>query len=127
MCHSASGPKDEGWPCADEEVYDGTFKDITVESGVVKQSLKLTTPPKPNGPPARLSISKVAKSFASAMSASRLIDFLIWFLYYDVVELLNPPDEWYEPFKNIEMRGCTELVAFLAQSQNPSMLTADAT
>jgi hypothetical protein len=59
----------------------------------------------------------VAKTFASAMSTPQLSDFLIWFLYYDVVDLPSSPDEWFESFKTTEMRGWVELGAFLSQSR----------
>jgi hypothetical protein len=39
------------------------------------------------------------------MSTPQLSDFLIWFLYYDVVDLPSSPDEWFESFKTTEMRG----------------------
>lgn len=51
------------------------------------------------------------------MSTSQLCDFLIWFLYYDVVDLPSTPDEWYELFKTTEMRGWIEFGTLLAQCQ----------
>lgn len=50
------------------------------------------TPPEP---PSRSQVSKLAKSFAD--NTSLLSDFLIWFLYHDIIELPESPEIWYAP------------------------------
>jgi hypothetical protein len=85
--------------------YDEAFNDKTPTSDRVRPPSRSSTPSKSDEPPPRPTISKVAKTFASAMSTPQLSDFLIWFLYYDVVDLPSSPDEWFESFKTTEMRG----------------------
>ncbi|KAF2624013.1 hypothetical protein BU25DRAFT_348845, partial [Macroventuria anomochaeta] len=71
----------------------------------------------PAGLPARPQISKLAKSFANAITTQRLSDFLLWFLYYDVVDLPASPETWYAPLTTTDTRGWIVLGTFLSHTQ----------
>jgi hypothetical protein len=61
-------------------------------------------------------ISKLAKAFADSLNTHQVSDFLVWFLYYDVVELPVSPDLWYSTVTNMDMRGWVALGNFLANT-----------
>jgi len=69
------------------------------------------TPPSSSPVPAAspLIISRFAKAFADALNVTQLSNFLIWILYYEVVELPETPEAWYAPIDNMVMRGWVAL------------------
>ncbi|KAJ4322161.1 hypothetical protein N0V94_002509 [Neodidymelliopsis sp. IMI 364377] len=62
-------------------------------------------------------MSKLAKSFADALTAHQLSDFLIWSLYYDIVELPESPEIWYASLSSTDIHGWISLGTFLSQMQ----------
>jgi hypothetical protein len=97
--------------------YDGTFNDTT-------PAFQMLAPPSNSsitftsaGPPYRPQISPLAKSFTDALDAQQLSDFLIWFLYYDTVELPESPESWYAPLNTTDTSGWIALGTFLSQTQ----------
>lgn len=61
-------------------------------------------------------IPKLAKAFVDSLNTQQVSDFLVWFLYYDVVELPESPDVWYCTVTNMDLRGWVALGEFLAKS-----------
>jgi hypothetical protein len=61
-------------------------------------------------------ISKLAKAFTDSLNTQQVSDFLVWFLYYDLVELPDSPDFWYSTVTNMDMRGWITLGDFLAKT-----------
>lgn len=51
------------------------------------------------------------------MNVTQLSNFLIWILYYEIVELPETPEAWYALIDNMDMRGWVALGEFLAKSQ----------
>jgi hypothetical protein len=60
--------------------------------------------------------SKLVAAFVESLTASQLSDFLVWFLYYDVVELPESPTIWYKAINSMEMRGWIALGRFLSKT-----------
>jgi hypothetical protein len=60
--------------------------------------------------------SKLVAAFVDSLTASQLSDFLVWFLYYDVVELPESPAIWYKAINSMEMRGWIALGQFLSKT-----------
>ncbi|CAE7007631.1 hypothetical protein CFE70_001477 [Pyrenophora teres f. teres 0-1] len=63
-----------------------------------------------------LIISNLAKAFVDALNATQLSNFLTWMLYYDIAELADEPEAWYEPINGMEMRGWVALGSFLSKA-----------
>ncbi|KAF2824078.1 hypothetical protein CC86DRAFT_63793 [Ophiobolus disseminans] len=85
-------------------VHEPEFEMLTPPSRAV-------APPSPPPP-----ISKHAKAFVDALTASRLSDFLTWMLYYDIVDLPDSPTAWYQTITNMDMRGWVALGDFLSKT-----------
>jgi hypothetical protein len=60
-------------------------------------------------------ISRLAKAFVDSLNVRQLSEFLIWMLYYEVVELPTHPDVWYSPVDPVDMRGWVALGDFLSK------------
>ncbi|KAI4936696.1 hypothetical protein J4E86_011313 [Alternaria arbusti] len=80
---------------------------------------RVLTPPSSSPVPAAspLIISRFAKAFVDALNVTQHSNFLIWILYYEVVELPETPEAWYAPIDNMDMRGWVALGEFLAKTQ----------
>jgi hypothetical protein len=68
-------------------------------------------PPRPSPPP----ISKLTKAFVDSLNTQKLSDFLLWMLYYELVELPEDPEAWYKPMDHIEMRDWVALGGFISK------------
>lgn len=66
--------------------------------------------------PSPIEISDLAKSFVDALNKSKLSNFLMWFMYYDIVALPDSPDMWYSAISNLDMRGWTALGDYLSKT-----------
>ncbi|KAH6866484.1 hypothetical protein BKA58DRAFT_412629 [Alternaria rosae] len=84
-----------------------------------RQNGLLLTPPSssPASAASPLIILRFAKAFVDAMNVTQLSNFLIWILYYEIVELPENPEAWYALIDNMDMRGWVALGEFLAKSQ----------
>lgn len=85
---------------------------------VREPEFEMLTPPSrafapPSPPP---TISKLAKAFVDALTARQLSDFLTFMLYYDIVDLPDSPNAWYQSITNMEMRGWVALGDFLSRT-----------
>ncbi|KAI4915445.1 uncharacterized protein J4E92_009399 [Alternaria infectoria] len=80
---------------------------------------RVLTPPSSSPVPAAspVIISRFAKAFVDTLNVTQLSNFLVWILYYEVVELPETPEVWYELIDNMDMRGWIALGNFLAKSQ----------
>ncbi|KAI4944688.1 hypothetical protein J4E91_008693 [Alternaria rosae] len=80
---------------------------------------RVLTPPSssPASAASPLIILRFAKAFVDAMNVTQLSNFLIWILYYEIVELPENPEAWYALIDNMDMRGWVALGEFLAKSQ----------
>ncbi|KAI4918712.1 hypothetical protein J4E90_003099 [Alternaria incomplexa] len=80
---------------------------------------RVLTPPSSSLVPAAspLIISRFAKAFVDALNVTQLSNFLIWILYYEVVELPESSKAWYAPIDNMDTRGWVALGEFLAKTQ----------
>ncbi|KAH4015942.1 hypothetical protein HBI81_066350 [Parastagonospora nodorum] len=76
---------------------------------VSPSSLALSKPVHPR-------ISRLTKAFADSMSANQLSNFLTWMLYYELVELPEDPDVWYNLADAVQMHGWIGLGEFLSNS-----------
>jgi hypothetical protein len=65
--------------------------------------------------PAAQEISKLAKAFVDSLNARKLSEFLIWILYYEVVELSDHPDTWYSLVDRVDERGWVTLGDYLSK------------
>lgn len=63
-------------------------------------------------------ISDLAQSFVNALNTKQLSEFLIWMLYYDIVEIPVSPDAWYSTIDQIQTRGWVALGEFLAETSS---------
>jgi hypothetical protein len=97
--------------------YEGTFTDTMPTFQMLTPPSSVSATVTPAGEPSRPQISKLAKSFADALTAHQLSDFLIWSLYYDIVELPESPETWYASLNNTNIRGWISLGTFLSQMQ----------
>ena len=96
--------------------YDGTFNDSTPPFQMLTPPSSSSVTPTSTGRPSRPQVSRLAKSFVDALTAQKLSDFLIWFLYYDIVELPESPETWYAPLDASDTRGWIALGTFLCQT-----------
>jgi hypothetical protein len=77
----------------------------------------MLTPPSRQVTPAHAPpmISKLAKAFVDSLTVCQLSNFLVWMLYYDVVEYPTSPETWYGAIEPMEMQGWLALGDFLSK------------
>ena len=96
--------------------YDGTFNDTSPAFHMLTPPSSSSTTLTSTERASRPQISRLAKSFADALVKQKLSDFLIWFLYYDIVELPESSETWYAPLDASDIRGWIALGTFLCQT-----------
>lgn len=65
--------------------------------------------------------ANLAKSFANTITVGRLSNFLLWYLYHDVVKFPESPYRWYKAIDSMEMRGWIALGEFLSENEDHEM------
>jgi hypothetical protein len=77
----------------------------------------MLTPPSRQVTPASAPpiISKLAKAFVDSLTVRQLSNFLVWMLYYDVVEYPTSAETWYGAIEPMEMQGWLALGDFLSK------------
>ncbi|KAF2026043.1 hypothetical protein EK21DRAFT_74972 [Setomelanomma holmii] len=95
----------------------GGLRHFVAKHRVRGPEFEMLTPPShqvtPASPPP--TISKLAKAFVDSLTARQLSNFLVWALYYDVVESPTPSDSWYDAVEPMQMHGWIALGDFLSK------------
>ncbi|ORX96290.1 hypothetical protein BCR34DRAFT_184420 [Clohesyomyces aquaticus] len=58
-------------------------------------------------------VPPMVEGFSNSLNSGKLSNFLVWFYYFDLVELPESPAQWYKPIPSMEMRSWIALGEYI--------------